>query len=69
VRLHDGRELVAEADVPRGGAGNRETTPEVVSREKLAVWGPLAWGEAGTEAIAKAVDTDAPDLWALLGPG
>jgi 2-methylcitrate dehydratase PrpD len=67
VRLRDGRELVAECDVPRGGAGNRVTTPEVVSREKLAAWGPRAWGEAGTHAIAKAVDTDAGDLWALLG--
>jgi 2-methylcitrate dehydratase PrpD len=67
VQLAGGRDLVAETDVPMGGAGNRSATPEVVSREKLAAWGPLAWGAEGTDAIAKAVDTDADDLWRLLG--
>lgn len=67
VRLRSGKELVSEVEVPHGGAGNRTTTPEVVSREKLAAWGPSAWGGDGTEAIAKAIDADADRLWALLG--
>lgn len=69
VRLRDGRELSGEADVPRGGAGNGDATPELVSREKLAACGPLAWGGAGTESIAGGIDTDADDLWARLGGG
>ena len=66
MRMHDGGELAAETDVPMGGAGNRTATPELVSREKLAAWGPLAWGAERTDAIAKAVDTDADDLWRHL---
>ena len=63
----NGRESSAEAEVPRGGAGNQSTSPEAVSREKLATWGPVVWGADGTEAIAKAIDTDADALWSLLG--
>lgn len=67
IRMRDGRDLVSEADVPRGGAGNRVASPELVSREKLAAWGPKWWGPDGAEAISKAVDTDADELWTLLG--
>jgi hypothetical protein len=67
IRRTDGTELVAEAETPRGGAGNPEVSPEVVSRDKLAAWGPRAWGVEGTDRIAKAIDTDADDLPALLG--
>jgi len=67
VRLRSGRELVTEVDVPHGGAGNRTTSPEVVSREKLAAWGPSVWGPDGTDAIAKAIDSDADELWTLVG--
>jgi 2-methylcitrate dehydratase PrpD len=58
VRLRSGRELSAETDVPMGGAGNSTVTPELVSREKLAAW--------GSDELAKAVDTDADDLWKVL---
>ncbi|MHB8671622.1 MAG: MmgE/PrpD family protein [Acidimicrobiales bacterium] len=67
LRMRDGAEMVAATDVPRGGAGNRSATPELVSREKLAAWGPRCWGVEGTEAISGAVDTDADELWNLLG--
>jgi 2-methylcitrate dehydratase PrpD len=67
VRLFSGRELVTEVDVPHGGAGNLTTTPEVVSQEKFASWGPPVWGATGTEVVTKAVDTDADELWTVLG--
>lgn len=67
VTLRSGRELSSEAHVPHGGAGNPTTTPEVISREKLAACGPAVWGLDGTESIAKAIDTDADRLWSLLG--
>lgn len=67
VGLRDGRELVAESDVPRGGAGSVTTTPEAVSREKLSACGPPVWGEERTDHIGKAIDADADGLWRLLG--
>ena len=66
VHPHTGAVLEAEASIPRGGAGHPTEGPEAVSRTKLAAWGPQAWGESGTKAIAEAIDTDAPDLWSLL---
>lgn len=38
VRLRDGRELVAQADVPRGGAGHATVGPDAAAAEKLAAW-------------------------------
>src|SRR5438067_575295 len=67
VRLRDGRELVASADVPRGGAGHPTEDPDTVSRDKLRAWGPSLWGAEGTAAIAAAIDVDddrLPDLLA-----
>lgn len=69
VRLRDGQQLSGEADVPAGGAGNVNLTPEMVSREKLAEWGTPVWGTDGVEEIAKAIDADADHLWRLLGEG
>ena len=45
VKLRDGRELVAEASVPRGGAGHPSVTPERAAEDKLAAWG------SGLEAL------------------
>ena len=36
IRMKDGSELVAKAEVPRGAAGNLECGPTTVAREKLA---------------------------------
>jgi hypothetical protein len=70
ARVHvvgrDGSERVAMCAVPRGGAGNTVEGPEPVSRAKLAAYGPWLWGDDGTESLAKAIDTDADDLWPLL---
>jgi 2-methylcitrate dehydratase PrpD len=68
VRVHTrgGEVLTAEASVPRGGAGHPTEGSDSVSRTKLATWGPQAWGEAGTAAIAEGIDTDADDLWSRL---
>lgn len=68
ITLRSGRVLSTEVDVPHGGAGNHATSPEVVSREKLATWAPTAWGPDGSETLSKAIDVDAADLWAHLGP-
>lgn len=67
VTLRDGRELVAQCDVPVGGAGSTRTSPDVVSREKLSACGPPVWGPERTGDIAEAIDADADDLWRLLG--
>ncbi|WP_219859495.1 MmgE/PrpD family protein [Mycobacterium persicum] len=67
VRLRDGRELVAERDIPHGGAGNMRTSPDEVSREKLSACGPAVWDSRGTENIVEAIDSDAAGLWRLLG--
>lgn len=67
VGLRDGRELVAEADVPHGGAGCATAGPQAVSREKLCACGPPVWGEERTDDIGEAIDADADDLWRLLG--
>lgn len=66
VTLLDGTVAEAERAVPIGGAGNGTASPEVVSREKLDRWGPLAWGDDDTAALAAAIDADAPDLWRHL---
>jgi len=67
VTLRDGRELVAQCDVPVGGAGSNKTSPDIVSRQKLSVCGPPVWGRELTDDIAEAIDADADDLWRLLG--
>lgn len=66
VRMRDGTERVAEAEVPRGGAGHPEVGPVEVASEKLAVWGPRLWGEAATAEIDAAVGRDDPKLYDLL---
>lgn len=38
VRLRDGRELSAQCDVPRGGAGHPTDPPEAAAAAKLAAW-------------------------------
>lgn len=43
------------------------TSPDVVSREKLAACGPAVWGSRGTENTTEAIDSDAAGLWRLLG--
>ena len=68
VRLHDGRELVAQCDVPRGGAGHPTHPPGAVAREKLLTWGPELWGHEGTAAIDKSIATDDDRLWELVRP-
>ena len=67
VRLRDGHELVAESNVPQGGAGHVRSGPDAVSREKLSGSGPPVWGRERTEDIGAAIDGDADDLWRLLG--
>ena len=69
VRVHarDRKILRSQASVPRGGAGHPTEGPDVVSRTKLATWGPRAWGDAGTAAIAEGIDNDADDPLMLLG--
>jgi hypothetical protein len=67
VGLRDGREPVAQCDIPHGGAGNVRSSPKLVSREKLSACGASAWGEERTDDIAKAIDADADDLWRRLG--
>jgi 2-methylcitrate dehydratase PrpD len=67
VTLRDGRELVAQCDVPVGGAGSIKTSPDIVSRQKLSACGPPVWGREPTDDIAEAIDADADDLWRLLG--
>jgi hypothetical protein len=62
----DGSERVATCATPRGGAGNTVEGPEAVSRSKLAAYGPWLWGDDGTEALSKAIDTDDPDVWRML---
>jgi 2-methylcitrate dehydratase PrpD len=65
VRTRDGAELTAEADTPRGGAGNAVAGPDAVSRERAATWLP----DGTVEAIAR----DDPRLWdavvAMVGGG
>lgn len=67
VRLAGGETLTAEADVPRGGAGNTLATPIDVARTKLDGSGPRLWGHDGTAAIQQAIDADDAKLHALLG--
>lgn len=55
VRTRDGAELTAEADVPRGGAGNPSVGPEAVSRERAAAWLP--------DGTVDAIERDDPRLW------
>ena len=64
VRTRDGRELVAEATVPRGGAGHPTVGPGEVAREKLAAWGPRRWGDDGVAALDAGITGDAGDLGA-----
>ena len=66
VVLRDGRRLTDRADVPRGGAGHPIEGPTAVADAKLAAWGPSLWGDDGTKAVADAIATDDPRLWALL---
>ncbi len=58
VRTRAGRELCAEVDVPRGGAGHPDIDPVAVAMHKLRTHGPRAWGEAGTGALARAIADD-----------
>lgn len=67
VTRRDGQVIEAEAAVPRGGAGSTTLSPELASREKLAAWGPRLWGADRADAIAKAIDTDDPQLASLVG--
>ncbi len=69
VRHEDGSISSAEVTVPRGAAGCTDPGggAEVVSREKLATWGPFLWGRAGTERIVSALDVDESRCWELLG--
>lgn len=66
LRLAGGEVRTAQADTPRGGAGNTEATPQAVAREKLARSGPHRWGDAGTEALDQAVEADESKLHELL---
>lgn len=67
VVLAGGRELSAEVDVPRGGAGHPSFGPIEASRAKLGAWGPRMFGADGTSALTDAIDRDADDLHALAG--
>lgn len=69
VRLGGGEERTARVDVPRGGAGNREASPETVARAKLLASGPRLWGEGGTAALDEAVEADDAKLHDLLAAG
>lgn len=55
IRTRDGALLTAEADAPRGGAGNRVAGPDAVSRERAAAWLP--------EDTVAAIERDDPRLW------
>ncbi|OOK82231.1 hypothetical protein BZL30_0080 [Mycobacterium kansasii] len=69
VRLRDGRELVAERDVPHGGAGNMRTGPDVVSREKLSACGPAVWGSRAPRTSSRRSTPTPPACgacWELL---
>jgi len=66
VVMKDGTTLEALCSNPRGGAGNTIESPEGISRTKLSTYGPWLWGDDGTEAVSKAIDTDDADLWRLL---
>lgn len=55
VRTRDGAELTAEADNPRGGAGNPLAGPDAVSRERAAAWLP--------DGTVEAIERDDPRLW------
>jgi len=66
VVMKDGSEQVATCTTPRGGAGNTVEGPEAISRTKLSTYGPWLWGDDGTEALSKAIDTDDAELWRLL---
>ena len=69
VRLRDGRELVGQCDVPRGGAGHPTHPPGAVAREKLLTWGPELWGDEGTATIDAAIDSDDDRLSELVRSG
>lgn len=47
VRTHGGRELVAEAGVPAGGAGHPATGPAAVAAAKVAAHGRVTFGDGG----------------------
>lgn len=66
LRVAGGQVRTAQVDVPRGGAGNTEASPQAVAREKLARSGPRLWGDAGTEALDQAVEADESKLHELL---
>lgn len=68
VRLAGGETLVAQVDVPRGGAGNTGAPPVDVARAKLDRSGPRLFGTEGTAAIQQAIDADDAKLHTLLAP-
>lgn len=66
IRLRDGRERSAQADAPRGGAGNGEATPQAVARQKLLTWAGRWWSASHAATIDDAVEHDDAKLAALL---
>lgn len=66
LRLKGGDTRIAQADVPRGGAGNLEATPTDVARAKLDRSGPRLYGDEGTAAVQQAIDADDAKLHRLL---
>lgn len=66
VRTRNGAELVAEVDVPCGGAGHPSVGPDAVAELKLERYGPRLWGPEGAAAIEGAIATDDDRLPALL---
>ncbi|HLF99316.1 MAG TPA: MmgE/PrpD family protein [Acidimicrobiia bacterium] len=68
LRLAGGETRVAQADVPRGGAGNAEASPADVARTKLDRSGPRRFGVDGTAALQQAIDADDGKLHTLLAP-
>ncbi|NNN20392.1 MAG: hypothetical protein HKL80_00115 [Acidimicrobiales bacterium] len=66
VKLKNGETLHAQADVPKGGAGNIKVSPITVAREKFDTWAPLAFGQNGASAISNAIDEDSDLVASLL---
>ena len=60
IGLEDGKVLVANAEIPRGGAGHPTRWAEQVAADKLMRWGPKLWPDV--DLIEKAISEDADDL-------
>jgi 2-methylcitrate dehydratase PrpD len=66
MRTKSGSVADSTVRVPRGAVGHPTCGPEQVAKEKLLSFGPMLYGEQGTEIIDGAVARDDPRLFRLI---